>query len=607
MESPQSLWAGVAGGFSGGLQQSIAVATLIALIITVSITKMLSESAAKAVSASGKAPPTLGHWLPFIGHAPWLAFNRVSYLESLRDRFPEGIFSLWMMGKRHYFIHKPSLGTSFLNMQRPLAEDQKLANHLLASTFGFRKEELDLYSTMLPDAHAQYKFLLGEPGLGETVQTTLKGLEASITDFVTFNSYPSDQMDWERLADLDVIENGDGQGGNFVEADLMELVRNFVAKTASPALFGTDFVENFPDIWQFLWVFDRAFLLLAAGVPAWVPWPRLQSAKLARRKILAYTEEFGEALEKHLNGEDPGARWQDLDNVSRLVKGRAEQFSKHGLSLQSRASCDLALAWATNANSNPLITWMLFELCRDVVLLEEVREEIAPYVKAVQPKNEFGQAVWVPAKLESVDIEGLISKCPLFKSSYIETLRVYAGMWSFKKIHEDTVLHDRGSGESRSYVLEKGSYAHVVQETHQFDPKYFPFPKEWQADRHIKESVDEDGKKTRSADLGTIRPFGKLCCATWAHYTWEKTNFDCPKQIGGGSKMCKGRHFALREMLLYVAVIITFYDIQSPKGEPWKVPQTVKPLATRLPKKPLRVWIKRRELSPENEKDETLE
>lgn len=58
--------------------------------------------------------------------------------------------------------------------------------------------------------------------------------------------------------------------------------------------------------------------------------------------------------------------------------------------------------------------------------------------------------------------------------------------------------------------------------------------------------------------------------------------------------MCKGRQFALREILLYTAAIVTFYDMQAPKGGSWSEPQTRKLVANRHPKKPLKVWIKRR-------------
>ena len=58
--------------------------------------------------------------------------------------------------------------------------------------------------------------------------------------------------------------------------------------------------------------------------------------------------------------------------------------------------------------------------------------------------------------------------------------------------------------------------------------------------------------------------------------------------------MCKGRAFALREMLLYTAVIISFYDMEPAQGRAWEAPQTYRLAATRHPKTPIRVRIRRR-------------
>lgn len=488
--------------------QSVAVAAVVTLIVLFLTTKALSGSAT-TLEASGqhKIPSSASYWFPFIGHAFSMAFGKDGFLASMRDRFPDGIFSLKMAGKMHHFVYKPSLAVALLNLQRPPAEEQMLANRLLGPTFGVNKKDLAIYNEIFSEALAQYKHLTSEPGLSEVTNANLLQVKQHIINLVTFSPNPMDQAEWEKVADADVIE-GNGKEGPFTEVSLMDLMTHFVAATAMPAIYGTDFVENFPEIWKWMWIYNESFVLLATGVPGWLPWPRLQRGKLARRRILADLYEFNEAMEKHLSGEDAGPKWQNLDNVSTLVKSRIELFRKHGVSLEGRASFDLALLWASVGNSNPLIPWLLFELYRDPVLLEQVREEVAPYVKAVQPKNEFGSAVWVPPVLEDVDVEGLITKCPILKSSYVETMRVYSGGWAMKMMYSDTVLEGKGKGGD-SYFLKKGTYAHIPQELHQFDPHYFSNPSEWQAERHIREVVDENGKKTLTAELGTLRPFGK--------------------------------------------------------------------------------------------------
>lgn len=65
--------------------------------------------------------------------------------------------------------------------------------------------------------------------------------------------------------------------------------------------------------------------------------------------------------------------------------------------------------------------------------------------------------------------------------------------------------------------------------------------------------------------------------------------------------MCKGRAFAVREMMMYSAVILSMYDIQPPEGQSWTVPKMETRSATRHPLQPLRVWMKRREIATEGE------
>lgn len=63
--------------------------------------------------------------------------------------------------------------------------------------------------------------------------------------------------------------------------------------------------------------------------------------------------------------------------------------------------------------------------------------------------------------------------------------------------------------------------------------------------------------------------------------------------------MCKGRAFAMREMLLYASFIISFYDMIPPEGGSWEDPGTRKRAVTRHPTRPVKVWIRRRNITSE--------
>jgi cytochrome P450 len=206
-------------------------------------------------------------------------------------------------------------------------------------------------------------------------------------------------------------------------------------------------------------------------------------------------------MDKWSVGEDPGSDWRDLDDVGPVVKGRIALYREYGLSMEARASVEHALLWAANANSNGVVFWMLERIYSDKALLALLREEIEPYVRAVQPKQEF--IVPDAPRLEKVDVDGLCANCPLLKSCYIEVLRLDAASWSLKVAKQDFVLTPRDK-EAQSYQFRKGEYMHVAHDLYNTDPNAFENPDVFKADRHVK--YDENGKGT--ADMGSMRPYG---------------------------------------------------------------------------------------------------
>ena len=488
------------------VQEPTVAAVLITLLVVAITTRLISGSS-ETGRGDVRIAPTPGYWVPYFGHAPQMLWNADGFLASLRDKYPKGVFSLRLMGKVHTIVHRPSLVHNLANKPPSVADGKKILGSLMVSNFGVSSSDMALFWDMFSEIQTEYKHLLAGNSLNELVHSTARHLKASIADWITFNSYPADQMEWERAAEADVIETSSGE--SIVEADLTELSRNFVAQTATPAIMGTDFTTNFPEFAQCLWDLDGAFNMLAMKMSGWVPSPRLQRARRARRIVLSCLYEFHEALDKELNGEDPGNRWQDLDNVSTLVRARAEVYRKHQIPIRLRAASDLSLLWAMNASSGSLLFWMLLEIYRDPVLLEQIRDEVSPYVSGVQPKNEFGLGVWISPRIETLDVDGLINRCPLLNSAYVETLRLYTGAWSFRSIQKDTTLSEAGKGHE-GYLLKKGTYAHASHELHQLDPSYFPSPRDWQALRHLKGGMDDSGKPVRTVDLGTIKPYGAL-------------------------------------------------------------------------------------------------
>jgi cytochrome P450 len=148
---------------------------------------------------------------------------------------------------------------------------------------------------------------------------------------------------------------------------------------------------------------------------------------------------------------------------------------------------------------------MLNRIYSDRVLLAMLREEISPFVEITHPTN-TGLPISELPRISNLDVEGLCTKCPLLKSCYVESLRLDSASWSFKEVKQDFVLQSREKG-SQPWLLKKGEYAHAAHDLHNTDPNYFEDPMVWKADRHIRY---EEGRKEGVADMGSIRPYGKL-------------------------------------------------------------------------------------------------
>lgn len=494
--------------------QSKAWLLLICAIAIIAInTRLQSAKQQERQSGSTAAVPAVPYWLPLIGHIPSMVWDATAFLRRLRSTYTGGAYALNLGGTVHNIIYAPGHVTALLNTKESSASNESVADTIGERVFGFpMKTEAEKYNNARAEISACYSHLLNEADLSEMVRGTAETTKHSIANLVSFSPSIVDQAYWERTAGVELTTDSDGT--QVVAANLVDLVRDFCAVASNASVIGPDFIRNYPDFLADLWIVDRAFLYLGAGLPRWTPIPLVTRAHIARRNIIQRMSIFEQAMDKQASGQDPGPEWRDLDEVGAVIKARTKVYRKHGMSLAARAAFDFGLLWATNANSNMLVFWMLNHIYADPSLLATIREEIAPYARAVQPKQEF--AVAEAPRLEHFDIDGLCANCPLLKSCYVECLRYDAATWSFKVAMDDFTLSPREK-EAQAFVLRKGDFIHAAHDLHNTDPKYFPNPDAWQADRHVK--VGADGKRT--ADLGTIRPYGEqfdpsLCGANTA-------------------------------------------------------------------------------------------
>lgn len=131
------------------------------------------------------------------------------------------------------------------------------------------------------------------------------------------------------------------------------------------------------------------------------------------------------------------------------------------------------------------------------------------------------------------------------------------GSYVIKWMKEDVVLGKYFNVEGGGYLFKKGIFVYVLYELYQFDFVVYLDFYEWQFLRYIKESIDEKGNWMLIVEIGILCLFGMylmFCCVLSLWYLVDV-------MIGGGSYMCKGRVFVVREFMVFMVVILFMYDV----------------------------------------------
>ena len=255
------------------------------------------------------------------------------------------------------------------------------------------------------------------------------------------------------------------------------------------------------------------------------------------------------------------------------------------MDLDACASIILIIFWALNANANGLVFWMIIRAAADPPLLSRIRAEITPYVRAnaFPPREnriDYASTMIAEDPKLSIDIEGLTTQCPLLKATYLECNRVHSRPVSFRKVINDLILVDPtpsisssspASSASASHQLLASSYLHIPHFLHHTDPSYFPEPETFRPERFLIRTEKGEMK----VDTKTLRPYGI------------------------GASMCKGRLFAEKEVLGFVAGFLMCWDIEALEREDGekaslRVPRNVKTSAISRPDDDCRVKLTRK-------------
>lgn len=206
---------------------------------------------------------------------------------------------------------------------------------------------------------------------------------------------------------------------------------------------------------------------------------------------------------------------------SDLIQQRVKIAKKYGMSLDGIARSELSFLFAGIVNTAITSFWLVLNIFTRPDLLRAIQEEISKCTKVSSV----------------LDPTLLANSCPILLSVYRETLRLGSDNSSNRLATSETMLVD-------TYFLAKDSIVQISGAAMHMDKKI------WGDDVEIFDAYRfmPDRMKERQVHPATFRAFG------------------------GGTTICPGRHFATREILYFVALVLQTFELHPAEGVSIKIP-----------------------------------
>ncbi|KAF2468300.1 cytochrome P450 [Lindgomyces ingoldianus] len=310
--------------------------------------------------------------------------------------------------------------------------------------------------------------------------------------------------------------------------DLMRLVGDEATISFVNALCGPHLLRLNPTFLQDFWDFDHGSmhpneLTSVSGMP-WILAPR---AYAVRKRVLNAVRIWQKHARENYTDSARGADGDDPFWGATFFRDRQNMFLEmDGFDHDAIASEDFGAIWAAR-NSIATTSWTVFELYRDVELLEKVRGE----VDACRIPGPDGRIRF--------NIDALLRQ-PVLQAVYAETLRLRMHFYMIR-------MPDKVDMDIRDWVIPRRKVIVTSTTCAHMDTKAwntgvnndYPIDQFW-VGRFLKEPTHPTSTPAFST---------KDLEGSWMPY-------------GGGPRQCPGRHFAKRQILLTSALIVTLFDCE---------------------------------------------
>ncbi|KAE8413512.1 cytochrome P450 [Aspergillus pseudocaelatus] len=283
---------------------------------------------------------------------------------------------------------------------------------------------------------------------------------------------------------------------------LERLCRDVIIDAQLTSFFGPRILEIEPNIRSFLKAWDSISWKVSYRLPSFLA---KHATQLRDRLIEVLVEYYAIPVEQR-----PGS-------VS-FVNDVYNDYKQAGISHRDIAGIVFTILWGLNSNVNAISYWMIAHLMNNPTVVNEIRDEIAPMMRALDSGPTIDGSI-----LADITKDPLLNRCPIFNSTFNETLRFTATGSSFRETTRDTTLEGRR--------IPKGTKIIIPQRTQMMhSPAFGPDPEYFDCYRFY-----------RNKSL------------------LRKVEF---RGFGGGTTLCSGRVVGRHQVLAYLALLLWKYDLE---------------------------------------------
>lgn len=440
-------------------------------------TRLLSGSGGAGKSKDGgkSRVQSLPYWIPGIRHLGSIVSGEEQWLKRIRDTSVHSIISYQATGAKHVVILTASLLEDFHRKCNSLAEHTTSRWAVLRNAFGMPKSFKGEYFELQPKISEAVDAEMFRSASMETLVTaSCRILTETLPDLITFNSSIVDQMQWERVANIELTE-----GTSEAECDFFTLINDFCCNAVLGPITGDQFPESYQLLASDLADINRHYYALALGIPRLSLIQGLPTAALAKKRLLhnfirLFTELTHPKL-RRVPDDDESMSGEETDaDTSTPLATLNELFTKHDVPIPARASIALDLIHNIVAELVPLAFWTLLHVYSSSTRPLAQSDQETPFAKIKEETKSWAQAIQPPSihplfpappEISFTSAAQLHNPTPFphLHSCINEARRLYNSSATTYTIGKLTVLDEKSlrPDVQEQWELEAGSYIDI--------------------------------------------------------------------------------------------------------------------------------------------------